>query len=186
MVKGRRKCYDSDFCEILIGYDVCCFFLSGMFPALFGGKEYIDPYGEDVHIGDFYYFYQPRIFNDYETLREVRGIGCVVYGLPEEYEREYFENNALVIFSVEMPHDDYRIWVKSVAEVGDTLEVEYSIITDGRMHAMLYERYTSEVIIETSKNIKNVELKESENIIPFDIEYIDQDPLMLFRDGTYV
>lgn len=161
-------------------------FLSGTFPALFGGKEYIDPYGEEVYIGQFHWHPNPKIYNDYDTLRAIGGKGCLVYSLPEIYENEYFENNSLVIFSVEVPHDDYRIWIKSIAEVGDTLKVEYSVITDGRIHAMLYERYISEVIIETSKNIKNVELKKNDTVVPFNIELIDQDPLMLFRDGTYV
>lgn len=128
-----------------------------------------------------------KIYNDYDSLRELgNNIGCSVYSLPEKYEKEYFENNSLVIFSVTRQHNDYRIWIKSVAEVGDTLEVEYSVITDGTMHDTLYHLYASEVIIETSKNIKNVELKESEIVVPFDVEYIDQDPFMLFEGGTYV
>lgn len=162
-------------------------FLSGMFPALFGGKVYIDPYGEETHIGQFHYHHQPKIYDNRETLMKLgNGPGCIVYSMPEKYEEEYFENNSLVIFSVERQHKDYRIWIKSIAEVGDTLEVEYSVITDGTMHDTLYHSYTSEVIIETSKNIKNVELKESEIVVPFDIEYIDRDPFVLFSDGTYV
>ena len=172
--------------KILSAFMSIVVFLSGAFPALFRDKEYIDPYGDEVYIGEFHSFNEPEIFNDYETLRKVRGNTCHVYGLPEIYETEYFEENSLVIFSVERQHEDYRIWIKSVAEVGDTLEVEYTVITDGTMHDMLYHSYSSEVRIETSKNIKNVELKESEIVVPFDIEYIDQDPLMLFRDGTYV
>lgn len=162
-------------------------FLSGMFPALFDGKKYINPYGKEVYIGQFHYHYRPVVYDDYSALKEIgNNPGCIVYSLPEKYEKEYFEENSLVIFSVEMQHNDYRIWIKSVAEVGDTLEVEYSVITDGKIHAMLYSLYTSEVIIETSKNIKNIELKESEIVVPFDIEYIDQDPFMLFSDGTYL
>lgn len=160
-------------------------FLSGTFPALFDGKQYINPYGDEVYIGEFYWHPTPKIYNDYETLSKAGGIGCIVYGLPERYDSEYFENNSLVIFSVEESHDDYRVWIKSVAENGDTLEVEYSVISDYRIHAAIYQRYISEVIIETSKNIKNVDLKRNDITVPFDIELIDQDPLMQF-DAMFV
>lgn len=32
-------------------------FLSGVFPAFFGGKEYIDPYGDEVYIGQLNYYH---------------------------------------------------------------------------------------------------------------------------------
>lgn len=156
--------------------------LSGAFPALFGGKVYIDPYGDEVYIGDFHGFNEPRVFNDYETLSKVGAGGCLVYGLPEEYKSDFFENNSLVIFSVDMSHKDYRIWVKSVVENGDTLEVEYTVITDRRMHALLYQRYSSEIIIETSKNIKNVKVTKDELTVPFNVEWIDQNPHMYFDE----
>lgn len=160
-------------------------FLSGAFPALFNGKQHINPYGNEVYIGDFHAFSEPKIFDNKEALKNIHVNSCHVYGLPEEYESDFFEEKSLVILSVDMSHDDYRIWVKSVAEIGDTLEVEYSVITDGRMHAMLYQHYSSEIIIETSKNIKNVKIIKDEIIVPFNVEWIEQDPLMLFADGTY-
>lgn len=161
-------------------------FLSGTFPALFDGKQYIDPYGDEVHIGDFYYFHKPEIINDYETLSNIGSKGCIVYGLPERYDSEYFKDNSLVIFSVKMSHEYFRIWVKSVVENGDTLEVEYGVVEDYVLHALIVNEQTSEIIIETSKNIKNVELVRSDITVPFDIKYIDQDPTTYFDEFYYM
>lgn len=144
--------------------------ISGAFPGLFGGKTYINPYGDEVHICSFYYFPEPKVISDYQTFSTLHYGGCLVYGAPEEYDSEFFETKSLVCFSVQEPQENFRVWVKSVSEKGDTLEVEYCVIREEGMYAMLYRTFECEIIIEVSKNIKNVKLIPSEKTVSFDVE----------------
>ncbi|MBE6819457.1 MAG: hypothetical protein E7516_00185 [Ruminococcaceae bacterium] len=144
-------------------------FLSGTFPVLFDGKVYINPYGDEVHICEYYYFPETKVFSERETFSKYGGNGCMVYEPPEEYNSEYFENKSLVCFSV-METQDFRVWIKSITEDGDTLNVEYCVIKDTKLHAQLYTVYSCEIFIEVSKNIKNINLISSEKTIPFDVE----------------
>ena len=66
-------------------------FVSGMFPALFDGKVYIDPNGdkvtiiENVDIGD-----DALVIKDYESFKALGDIGV-------SYDEELFETNNLAI-----------------------------------------------------------------------------------------
>lgn len=129
-------------------------FLSGTFPVAFGGNKYINPYGEEVFIGDFYYFPEPEVISDRETFSELGYGGSIRYDSPKEYD---FETSSVAAFSVEMSHSHFKIIIKSIYENGDTLFVDY-IIVEPELHDMMYNRTVTGVVIETSKNIKNIEL----------------------------
>lgn len=145
-------------------------FLSGTFPALFDGKQYINPYGDEVHICEFYYFPQPKVISDYETFSNLGSGGCIVYLPPEDYDSEFFETKSLACFSIEKDHEDFRVFIKSIKENGDTLDVEYCVISDMSIRAGIYSVYTCEILIEVSKNIKNINLISSEKTIYSDVE----------------
>ena len=145
-------------------------FLSGAYPALFGGKQYINPYSDDVHVCEFYWFSSPRIISDYETFKNLGSGGCIVYDAPEDYDSEFFKTKSLACFSIEKDHDDFRVFIKSIKENGDTLDVEYCVISDNSIHALIYSVYTCEILIEVSKNIKNINLIQSEKTVYFDVE----------------
>lgn len=145
-------------------------FFSGTFPVLFDGKQYINPYSDDVHVCEFYYFPQPEVISDYETFSNLGRGGCIVYDAPEDYDSEFFKTKSLACFSVKKDHEDFRVFIKSIKENGDTLDVEYCVISDTSIHAAIYSVYTCEILIEVSKDIKNINLISSEKTISYDVE----------------
>lgn len=133
-------------------------FLSGTFPALFNGEKYINPYGEEVIISEFIYSLRtPWIFSDYNDFDNFHYGYCVVYDTPKDYEREFFENKNLVVVREEQDNKDFDVIVKSIKEKEDTLIVEYVTIVYPEYE---YHPESINIFIETSKNIKNVEIKE--------------------------
>lgn len=145
-------------------------FISGVFPGLFGGKQYISPYSDDVHVCEFYYFPQPKVISDYETFENIGSGGCIVYLPPEDYDSEFFKTKSLACISVKRDHEDFRVFIKSIKENGDTLDVEYCVIRDNSIKESIYNVYTCEILIEVSKNIKNINLISSEKTVCFDVE----------------
>ncbi len=148
-------------------------FLSGAFPALFGGKQYINPCGDDVHVCNFYYFPGPEIISDYETFSNLGSGGCIVYDAPEDYDSEFFETKSLACFSLMNEENDFRVFIKSIKENGDTLDVDYCLINEySTIHALIGigTYYECDIIIEVSKNIKNINLIQSEKTVYFDVE----------------
>lgn len=145
-------------------------FLSSTFPALFGGKQYINPYSDDVHVCEFYYFPSPRIISDYETFTNLDSGGCIVYMPPEDYESEFFENKSLACISLTKEDNDFRVFIKSIKENGDTLDVEYCLINENSTIHAPFSLYKCEILIEVSKNIKNINLISSEKTVYFDVE----------------
>lgn len=133
-------------------------FLSGLFPSLFDGNKYINPYGEEVVISEFIYdLRSPWIFSDYEKFYNFHYGHCVVYDLPKKYDKEFFENKNLVVVCEQQENKDFQVIVKSIKEKGDTLTIEYVTIVNPK------EKYHPEsvnIFIETGKNIKNVEIVE--------------------------
>ena len=69
--------------------------LSNAFPALFGGKIFVDPNGdavtivENVDIG-----YENIVISDYEAFKALGDVGV-------SYDEKFFETNNLAVFSVE-------------------------------------------------------------------------------------
>lgn len=121
-------------------------FLSGAFPALFGGKEYIDPNGSQVTIVDANAAYDTAIINDYEAFIALGNIGVA-------YDEEFFNNNSLAILTVEYQDGD-EFLIKSVCKNGTKIEIDYIIIDKNLTY--IYAPIYKTIIVETSKDIKIV------------------------------
>ena len=98
-------------------------FVSGMFPALFDGKVYIDPNGDkvtiidclDIDIGD-----DALVIKDYESYKALGDLGVT-------YDEEFFETSNLAIFSQEHHSaDDFYLVSVSIRD-GKYMDVKYYI-----------------------------------------------------------
>lgn len=125
-------------------------FLSGTFPGLFGGKEYIDPNSDSITIIDKKisddYVRDSIIIKDYESFEALGDIGV-------DYDAEYFEENALAIVTLEYQTGD-EIFIKSIYKDGAVYEIEYyhfdkSLTTNYSPEYMTF-------IIETTKDTRLV------------------------------
>ena len=132
-------------------------FISGMFPALFDGKVYIDPKGDKVtvvdgvDIGD-----DALIIKDYESYKALGDIGV-------SYDKEFFETNNLAIFTKEY-HYQYDFHLVSVS-IKDDKYVDVKYYIDQRdFIALLYSPTFITVIIETSKNTLSIRDSNVEQI----------------------
>lgn len=133
-------------------------FLSGAFPAIFDGEKYINPYGEEVIISEFTYgLRSPWIFSDYERYYNFHYGNCVVYDPPKDYKEDFFKEKNLVVICEEQENNEFDVIVKSIKEKGDTLIVEYVTILGAEDN---YHPESVNIFIETSKNIKKVEIIE--------------------------
>ena len=132
-------------------------FISGMFPALFDGKVYIDPNGdkvtiiENVDIGD-----DALVIKDYESFKALGDIGV-------SYDEEFFETNNLAIFTKEY-HYQYDFHLVSVS-IRDDKYVDVKYYIDHRdFIALFYSPTFRTVIIETSKNTLSISPSAVEQI----------------------
>lgn len=117
-------------------------FLSGTFPALFGGREYIYPGGDTVSITDANVVFGSLIIKDYEAFTELGDIGV-------EYDEAFFEDNALAIATIEYQTGD-EIFVRSIYKEGTGYEIEYYYL-DHNM-TMIYSPEYMTFVIETTKD----------------------------------
>lgn len=138
-------------------------FLSGMFPFLFDGKEYINPEGDRVTVIEHEVSKDGVIVNDCETLKSFGDIGL-------NYEEDFFENNSLAIVTVEYQQGD-EFYIKSIYKEGSSLKVEY-IIVDKSMAAIYMPAYET-IIIETDKTIENIGAKENDAIDNLNLTLIE-------------
>ncbi len=121
-------------------------FLSGTFPALFGGREYVYPNGDEVTIIDKNISRDSIIIKDYESFEALGDIGV-------DYDAEYFEENALAIITLEYQTGD-ELFVKSIYKDGAVYEIEYYCF-DYNL-TMLYSPEYMTFIIETTKDTRLV------------------------------
>ncbi len=125
-------------------------FLSGTFPGLFGGKEYIYPGGDGLTIinkkvsDDF--ISDSVIIKDYESYESLGGFGV-------NYDAKYFEENALAIITLEYQTGD-EIFVKSIYKNGAVYEIEYYYFDNNL--TLLYSPEYMTFIIETTKDTRLV------------------------------
>ncbi len=138
--------------------------LSGTFPLLFGNRVFSDPvYGSFVDDGTFFSvgsLGEATIISDYETAKNVFN-----EEQREELNEKYFEKGNMVLFSVTIPNSSCKVFVNSIAECGDTVEIGYSLVRDGCVGATVMSSVT--VAVAVSKNIENVKLNESEVFVTF-------------------
>ncbi len=125
-------------------------FLSGTFPGLFGGKEYIDPNSDGITIIDKKisddYVRDSVIIKDYESFEALGDIGV-------DYDAEYFEENALAIITLEYQTGD-EIFIKSIYKEGAVYEIEYYYFDNNL--TMLYSPEYLTFIIPTTKDTRQV------------------------------
>lgn len=120
--------------------------LSSAFPALFGGKTYIDPNGdsvtivENVDIGD-----EDLVITDYETFKALGDVGVT-------YDEAFFETNNLAVFSVEYD-ERYTFYLTSVWVDGKNIESRFYVDPPKGVITMLYMPTHRTVFIETTKDV---------------------------------
>ncbi|MBR3818859.1 MAG: hypothetical protein IKJ41_06875 [Clostridia bacterium] len=117
-------------------------FLSGTFPGLFGGREYIDPNGDTVSITDANVVFGSLIIKDYEAFTKLEDIGV-------KYDEAFFEDNALAIATIEYQTGD-EIFVKSIYKEGTGYEIEYYYLDHNL--TMIYSPEYMTFVIETTKD----------------------------------
>lgn len=120
--------------------------LSNAFPALFGGKTYIDPNGdavtivENVDIGD-----EDIVITDYEAFKALGDVGVT-------YDEAFFETNNLAVFSVEYD-ERYTFYLTSVWVDGKNIESRFYVDPPKGVITLNYMPTHKTVFIETTKDV---------------------------------
>ncbi len=121
-------------------------FLSNAFPAVFGGKTYVDPNGdsvtivENVDIGD-----ENLVISDYESFKALGDVGI-------SYGEDFFKTNNLAVFSVEYD-ERYSFYVTSICIDGKNMETRFYVDPPKGFIALIYTPAHKTVFIETSKDV---------------------------------
>ncbi len=137
--------------------------LSGWFPALFGGKEFIDPNSNDVLTASELRYTDidnAMIITDYETA--LKHFGFEENG---ELNEKYFETSNIVAIPVTIPDSACKVFVESVWIKNDKVTVNYSFVHDICVGATIVSAEL--ILIEVDKNVKEVEAIEKNVIVPF-------------------
>ncbi len=120
--------------------------LSNAFPALFGGKIFVDPNGdavtivENVDIGD-----ENIVISNYEAFKALGDVGV-------SYDEKFFETNNLAVFSVEYD-ERYTFYVTSICIDGKNMEARFYIDPPKGVITMNYMPTHKTVFIETTKDV---------------------------------
>lgn len=144
------------FISILSGVMSIIVMLSGMFPALFEGKVYIDPDGnkvtvvDDVDIGD-----DALVIKDYESFKALGDIGV-------SYDEKFFETNSLAVFTKEYHCEDEFCLVSVSVRDGKYMDVKYYV--DDKSLATWYSPVFKTVVIEASKDLISIRPSRVEEI----------------------
>lgn len=149
--------------KIFAGLMSVVMMLSGMLPALFGGREFIDPRSDRVWIPEKIScrdIDDAAVFADYETAKEHLDTESL-----DEIGEDFFENLNLVVIPVTIPNLACKVFVESVAVTDEKVIVNYSIVRDGCLGATVM---SSEIIlIAVDKNIEKVQTIEKNAVVPF-------------------
>lgn len=137
--------------------------LSGMFPALFGGMNYIEPNMESasvfqgISVKDID---EALVISDYETAKK-----HFVTEENEEISEEFFEESNLIIIPVTIPNSACRVFVESVAVKNGKANVSCSVVRDGCIGLTVMS--TEIILIAVDKEIEDVSVFEKNVIVPF-------------------
>lgn len=137
--------------------------ISGMFPALFGGKEFIDLNSGEVFVSSevsFRDIYEPMVISDHETA--VKHFGFEENGNLNE---RFFEVGNIVVIPVTLSSPVCKVFVESAAVKGDTAFVSYSVVRDGCIGATVMS--TEVILIAVDKDVTDVVATEKKVAVPF-------------------
>ncbi len=151
---------------ITIAMSISVFFTSAL-PAYLSGDEYkvipedkINTYSEGWKTSfDAENLYTYKIISDYSEWADFAGEENAC-----NYNEEYFRNSSLVIADFTLPNPGYEVLVFNAAERGEILDLDCLLLNGGEMviQVIAYEI----IIIETSKNIKTVDISTQKSTIP--------------------
>lgn len=136
---------------------------SGWVPALFGGKEYIDPYGSDVLVSSeicFTDIKKPMVITDHETA--LKHFGFEENG---ELNERFFEVSNIVAIPVTIPNSICKVFVESISVNNDKVTVKYSVVRDRCVGVTLVSEEL--ILISVDKNVEEVEATEKSVTVPF-------------------
>lgn len=132
-------------------------FLSNTFPAVFGGKTYVDPNGdsviivENVDIGD-----ENLVISDYEAFKALGDVGV-------SYDEDFFKTNNLAVFSVEYD-ERYTFYVTSICVDGKNMEVRYYLDPPPGVITAIYLPTHKTVFIEITKDVTMLRAVKADKI----------------------
>lgn len=122
--------------------------LSGVFPALFGGKEYIDPNGDAVTINDGVDIGEENlIISDYESFKAL-GVANI------SYDEDFFKESSLAVSTFKLTQGD-KLYITSIAVDGRNAEMKYLVDPSDGLAAQiqLYMPDIKTVFIEVDKDV---------------------------------
>lgn len=128
--------------------------LSGWFPALFGGKEYIDPYSSDVLVSSeisFADIEEPMVITDHET-----ALKHFDFEENGELNERFFETSNIVAIPVTIPNSVCKVFVESVSVKDDKVTVKYSVVRDRCIGVTVMS--ADIIMIAVDKDVKEVEV----------------------------
>lgn len=96
---------------------------------------------------------EPTVISDYSEWASMVDVTNENYSM---YDEEYFKKNSVVIFTAMLPDSGSEPFVKYAYEDGNTLEVAYTTYSTGGLTMIYYKA----VLVEVSKNITEVNMKE--------------------------
>lgn len=137
--------------------------LSGMFPALFGGKEFIDPSQGDINAFrglSFSGIGEATVIGDYEAFME-----HFYAEEKEEVYKSFFEESNLVVIPVTIPNSVCEVFVESVAVKNDKVFVNYSVVRDGCIGLTVMS--ADVILIAVDKVVTEVVATEKKVAVPF-------------------
>lgn len=143
--------------------------LSSTFPVLFGNRVYLNPVSDAIVLGGEFlsqtYVDEPTVISDLETAEKI-------FNEEEcgEINEKAFEKYNIVCIPVTVPSTNYKVFVNSIAEKGDTAEIQYRLVSDGCVGLTMISHATICVLV--SKNIENIDVSETKIIVPFCIHDI--------------
>ncbi len=130
--------------------------VSAVFPGIFPDE----PIENNAYVcdGELFIFGESIVVGDYVTWLSINGNAV------KEYDWKYFFTKSLAAVKVTLPDPGYTIEEIAATENGDTLEVSYKLFSgDGEYAAVECPKV---IIIETSKNIKQIEITEEKVVRP--------------------
>lgn len=137
--------------------------ISGWCPALFDGKEFIDPNSSDVLASSeicFTGIEEPMVITDHETALKHFG-----FEENRELNEKIFETSNIVAIPVTIPNSACKVFVESVSVRNDKVTVKYSVVHDTCIGATIMS--TELILISVDKNVKEVETTEKSVTVPF-------------------